>query len=129
EPVTLGPHPGRQLIVSASGPSVKVRDDDKDKDKKGAPERKTPWMSGGSGKVIARFYLAHGRLFVVAAAGRNFESRQPNVKRLFDSFEILDPASGPPTPPPSRPQPPTSDPAKPADLPPGWVEDVEPDLG
>lgn len=49
------------------------------------------WAAWDSGKVIARYHLAYGRVFVVLAGGPSFEARQENVKRLFDSFEILDP--------------------------------------
>jgi hypothetical protein len=50
------------------------------------------------GKNITRVYLAHHRIYLVAAGGRGIEPNQPNVKRLFESLQILDTGtdSGPP---------------------------------
>jgi hypothetical protein len=60
-PISLGSFPGMELTVS-------VR----------------------HGKNITRVYLAHHRIYLVAAGGRGIEPNQPNVKRLFESLQILD---------------------------------------
>jgi len=99
-PTPVGLHEGRQLVIVVNNP------------RRRAPERRIPggyltgqedflsepqmaWAVGDWGKVIARFYLAYGRIFVILGGGQGFESRQDNVKRLFDSFVILDPAANP----------------------------------
>jgi predicted Zn finger-like uncharacterized protein len=60
-PITLESYPGMELIVD-------VR----------------------HGKRVTRVYLAHNRIYLVAAGGRGIEPNQPNVKRLFESFQIVD---------------------------------------
>jgi hypothetical protein len=42
------------------------------------------------GKNVTRVYLAHDRIYLVAAGGRGIEPNQPNVKRLFESLQIVD---------------------------------------
>ncbi len=42
------------------------------------------------GKHITRVYLAHHRIYLIAAGGRGIEPNQPNVKLLFESLKILD---------------------------------------
>jgi hypothetical protein len=59
--IQLGSYPGMELIVS-------VR----------------------HGKNVTRVYLAHHRIYVIAAGGRGIEANQPNVKRLFESLQIVD---------------------------------------
>ncbi|HJZ58507.1 MAG TPA: hypothetical protein VKE74_26430 [Gemmataceae bacterium] len=101
EPVTLGPHPGKQLII-------------------GAPR--------GQGKMISRIFVAHGRKFMVMAGGRGYEADQKNVQRLFESFEILDPGPAPkPAPKPTpTPQPgPGPAPTPKSEEPPAWAEDLD----
>lgn len=132
DPAPPGLFEGLQLGITVNQPNVPV------------PERRYPagylthdpqgaldlpqmlWPSGGSGRIILRFYLAHGRLVVVLAAGRNFQARQENVQRLFNSLELLEPGAEPPAPPPKA-APPKPEP-KPT-LPPGFVADYQLDLG
>jgi predicted Zn finger-like uncharacterized protein len=47
-------------------------------------------MAVRHGKTVTRFYLAHHRIYLVAAGGRGIEPNQPNVKRLFESLQIVD---------------------------------------
>jgi hypothetical protein len=75
------------------------------------------------GRMIARVYIAHGRVFVVMAGGRGFHEDQANVTRLFESFGILDP--GPPEPEP-KPGPKAGPEPKPEPkTPPGLIEVVD----
>src|SRR5207249_3150569 len=76
ESVSLGDYPGKQLIVK---------------------------IPSQSAKFIQRVYYAHGRAFIVMIGGRGLEPDHPNVKMLFDSFEILDP--GPEAAPKTEPKP------------------------
>jgi hypothetical protein len=63
EPIQLGPYPGMQMKA---------------------------YLSNARGYLISRFYLAHGRLYMAICGGTGYDDGQPNVKRFFDSFEILD---------------------------------------
>jgi hypothetical protein len=45
------------------------------------------------GKSVTRVYLAHHRIYLIAASGRGIEPNQPNVKRLFESLQIVDTGS------------------------------------
>jgi len=53
-------------------------------------DRRSLWPAGGQGVAIIRFYLAHNRVFVLLAAGKEIDLKHPDVKYLFDSFEIMD---------------------------------------
>jgi hypothetical protein len=61
--IQLGPHPGKELVVN---------------------------MVKADGKMVSRIYIAHGRLYIVMAGGLGLHADHENVKRLFDSFEILE---------------------------------------
>jgi hypothetical protein len=56
-------------------------------------DRRSLWPAGGQGVAIIRFYQAHNRVFVLLAAGKEIDHKHPDVKYLFDSFEILDPSA------------------------------------
>jgi choice-of-anchor C domain-containing protein len=66
-----------------------------------------------SAKMISRAYVVHGRLYTAMAGAIGLEPDHANVKRLFESFEILDqgaaappadqPAPAPTTPPSGQP--------------------------
>lgn len=43
-----------------------------------------------NGRLITRTYLAGGRVYVVIAGGYKLDEEHENVKRLFDSFEIIE---------------------------------------
>jgi hypothetical protein len=86
-PVQLGPHPGKELVVN---------------------------MRKADGKMISRVFIVNSRLYIVMAGGLGLRPDHENVKRLFDSFEILEvpevaaapaaaPAGGPATPPSAKP--------------------------
>jgi hypothetical protein len=53
------------------------------------------------GRMITRMYLAHGRLYLVLAGGIGLNADHENVKRLFDSFQILERPSASPGPAPT----------------------------
>jgi hypothetical protein len=83
QPVQLGPHPGKELVVN---------------------------MTKADGKVVSRVFIANSRLYVVSAGGLGFRPDHENVQRLFDSFEILEkpddgavPAAPPGAPPAASP--------------------------
>jgi hypothetical protein len=91
--VQLGPHPGKELVVN---------------------------MVKADGKMVSRVYIAHGRLYIVMAGGLGLHADHENVKRLFDSFEILEkpgdattPAAPPATPPAGGPLTKPADSSKP----------------
>jgi hypothetical protein len=78
--VSLGKHPGRQIVMSV-------------------PE--------GKGKLVYRIYVANGRLIIVMAGGKGMEPDNANAKKLFDSVQVLAPPiadieSGDPPPPRKR---------------------------
>lgn len=112
-PAALGPFPGRLIIFDVTAPRY-VPPKDNERLRAEAPKKPpTMWLAGGPGRTIIRVYLAHGRVFAAIAAGRDFDSKQANVQRLFESVEILEPL---PEPPPT----PAADPHV--------VADYEPDL-
>jgi choice-of-anchor C domain-containing protein len=86
--IQLGPYEGKELVIEI-------------------PQHRA--------KMITRAYLVHGRLYMVMAGAVGLESDHANVKRLFESFEILDqgaaalpadqPQPAPTTPPSGQPAP------------------------
>jgi hypothetical protein len=88
ESIQLGTYPGKELVIE---------------------------LPKGNGKMIMRAYLAHGRLIMALAGGRGFEPGQENLRRFFDSLEILD-GGAPPAPKAPAPKPPA--PRAPAPMPP-----------
>jgi WD40 repeat protein len=82
EAIRLGPHAGKQLVMS---------------------------LPQGNLKGILRTYYnaGSGRRYLVMAAGRGLDPDHANVRRLFESFEILDSEitapEEPPQPPPAVP--------------------------
>jgi predicted Zn finger-like uncharacterized protein len=77
--IQLGPHPGKELVVR---------------------------IRRAGGKVISRIYIVNRRLYIVMAGGAGLRPDHENVKRLFDSFEIIEKPgdSAVPTPSPSSTQ-------------------------
>lgn len=62
-PVKCGEHPGKELVV---------------------------YIPQGKGRSIARYYLIHGRLYIIMALGRGLRESHENVQKLFDSFVPLE---------------------------------------
>ncbi|HEV3449261.1 MAG TPA: hypothetical protein VG099_31790, partial [Gemmataceae bacterium] len=69
ESIQLGPFPGKQISST---------------------------IARAGAKTVARIYMAHGHLYIVMAGAVGLENDHANVKRLFDSFEILDTGGPPP---------------------------------
>lgn len=61
ESITLGPHPGKQIVID---------------------------IPKGGGKLTSRVYLVNGRIVMLMAGGRGLEPDHPNVRKLFASLEI-----------------------------------------
>jgi hypothetical protein len=81
--IQLGPYEGKELVIEI-------------------PQH--------SAKMITRVYVVQGRLYMAMAGGVGLEPDHANVKRLFESFEILD--HGAAAPPPDQPEPaPTTPPS------------------
>ena len=72
ESIQLGPYPGKQLSSD---------------------------IARAGAKTVARVYLAHGKIFIVMAGAVGLEKDHANVKRLFESFEILETGVTAPSPP------------------------------
>jgi len=72
--VTLGAHKGKQLVIE-----IQV---------------------GDGGQMIMRtfYHKDSGRRYIAMCGGKNYNADQPNVKKFFESFQILD--NGKPDPPP-----------------------------
>lgn len=47
-------------------------------------------IENGRAKAFARFYLSRTRIYYLFAAGRDYHLEHPDVKRFFDSFEMLE---------------------------------------
>jgi hypothetical protein len=62
--IELGPFPGKEIVHRVG--------------------------KGNSNKLTTRYYLAHGRLYVVMASGKGLDSDHENFRRFFDSFEIIE---------------------------------------
>jgi hypothetical protein len=72
----------------------------------------------GSGQMLTRIYIAHGRLYMLLVGGKGYSESSRNAQRFFDSFKIID--TGPPprkptdkTVPPKSLTPPVAEPPKP----------------
>jgi hypothetical protein len=89
ESVQLGPYPGKQLVI---------------------------YIPQADGHMMSRCYLAGGRLYIIMCGGSGYDTSHPDVRRFFESFEILDPGK-PPTEPPSGPAPPVARGGAPAPAP------------
>jgi hypothetical protein len=85
--IELGPFPGKEIVHRVG--------------------------KGNSSKMTTRYYLAHGRLYVVQAQGKGLDPDHENFRRFFDSFEIIEQPAPPPLvvnlPPPVN-DPPVNDP-------------------
>lgn len=69
ESITLGPHPGKQLVVD---------------------------VPQGNGKLVYRIYLANDRIVMLMAGGKGLDADHSNVKKLFASLEITTVSAPPP---------------------------------
>jgi predicted Zn finger-like uncharacterized protein len=76
ESVSIGPHKGKELVIE-----IQARE--------------------GATMIMRTFYHeASGRRYIAMCGGKNYEADQPNVKKFFESFQILD--NGLPDPPPEE---------------------------
>jgi hypothetical protein len=96
ETINADPHQCRQLVFSIDDPKGVVRPSRAlggymFPESNEFSEPQTLWPLGGRGHAVIRFYLAHGRAFVILAAGKEIDLKHPDVKCLFESLEILDP--------------------------------------
>jgi hypothetical protein len=74
EAIQLGPHVGKELSV---------------------------FIPRANGRIISRFYIVGGRLYMAMCGGSGHDVGHANVKRFFESFTILDAGAGAgPMPPP-----------------------------
>jgi hypothetical protein len=74
--VSIGPHKGKQLVIE-----IQARE--------------------GGQMILQTFYHeGSGRRYIAMCGGKNYEEDHPNVKKFFESFQILD--NGLPDPPPEE---------------------------
>jgi predicted Zn finger-like uncharacterized protein len=66
--VRLGDYPGKQMVVDVTNRKV---------------------------RMVARVYLVGERLYILMAVGKGYDPDNENVRRFFDSFEIIEAAPAP----------------------------------
>jgi hypothetical protein len=74
--ITLGPHRGKQLVIE-----IQARD-------------------GGQMMLRTFYHEGSGRRYIAMCGGKNYDVDHPNVRKFFESFQILD--NGLPDPPPEE---------------------------